>query len=821
VRIGVEMSGNQSMSRLRGIGRYVGNLMTAMYARGAEHQFILYAQDGLPTESIPVAANVSIRLVKPEPSRGEATMLDALARIARLNPDSIDALLIPNPLEMCLSLSLPSPPAGGPALLAVVHDLIPFVFPERYLLDAAYSARFHRRLRPLRNYDAILTNSEATRQDCLSLLQMDDRRVVAIGSAGQGTFFTPDRSEPPPAPIRTLLRSLGIDRPFVLTVGVINDRKNQNILIDAYAKLPEAMRRSHQLVFVGEMSHGHGDLFRERVRSAGIDDPVVLSDHITDELLRTLYQRCRLFVFPSLYEGFGLPILEAMHCGAPVIAGRNSSLIEATGSGGVLADADDADAIAAHMRQILGDDSYRNELSNRGQKHAQGFSWETAADLALEVFERIAREREHSKSRRRPKPRIAVYWHRPTPAGEDPSRWLDAMAAHATIDLYHDTGDVPRPVLGRRDVGRHDRRIFGRLDDVANYRGVLVMSGHPLMLAEGSMPLGRNLLFAHDFGWSDFASWRQTVPGFAGEFDLSACEYFGFESSRDLPTRLRPIDAMLRWPLGPVVFEPAALLGSLLESAGLVVPSTWAAERWLALAPQLAGKVQVIPTPLIPKRVTEGRRRDAREHFGLDPSALVVGQFGLIHPDKCNIEALHAFRAILEEHPGAILVVAGTEVDDGRLRAEVARLGLVDRVRLVGLRRSAEMADLIAASDLALNLHDPDAPYRAPGALFDLLLAGIPTIINRMPHAGGIPTSAAFELDGRRPIVDGLIAAISTLAGNPALRDRLSLGAIEYVVRTHGPDVVAGQYRDAIERIHEASRAGLHAAGSSLRQLAS
>ncbi|WZO99727.1 glycosyltransferase [Isosphaeraceae bacterium EP7] len=820
MRIGVEMSGNQSESRLRGIGRYVGNLMTAMYTRGADHEFILYAQDGLSTEFIPKSDNASIRVVRPDASRGEATMLDSLARIARLNPDSIDALLIPNPLEMCLSLSLPSPPPGGPALLAVVHDLIPFVFPERYLLDAAYSARFHRRLRPLRNYDALLTNSEATRRDCLSLLEMDDHRVVAIGSAGQGTFFVPDRREPPAAEVRDLLHRLGITKPFVLTVGVINDRKNQNILIDAYAKLPKAIQDSHQLVFVGEMSHGHDELFRARVRAAGIADPVVLSKHITDELLRTLYQRCRLFVFPSLYEGFGLPILEAMHCGAPVIAGNNSSLIEATGSGGLLAEADDADAIAAHMLQVLGDDAYRATLSDRGQRHAESFSWEASADIALGVFERIARDRRSSR-RRQPRPRVAVYWHRPTPAGDDPSRWLDALAAHATVDLFHDTGDVPRPALGRRDVGRHDRRIFGRLDDVANYRGVLVMSGHPQMLAEGSMPLGRNLFFAHDFGWADFSTWRQTVPGFAGEFDLSACDYFGFESARDLPARLRPIEAMQRWPLGTIPFEPGILLGSLLESAGLIVPSAWAAERWLAAAPALAGKVHVIPTPLTSRPVSEARRRDVRARFGLPTADLVVGQFGVIHADTQNLETLEAFRLLLADHPGAILVVAGPEADDGRLRAEVGRLGLTDRVRLMGLRRPADMADLIAATDLAVNLHEPNAPYRAPGALFDLLLAGIPTIINDAAFAGEIPQSAAIRLPGLRPVVEELGETLRAYGRDVSKRQRVGAGAIQYVDRIHGFDVVAGQFRDAIERIHESRRAGVVAAGPSLRLMAS
>lgn len=473
VRIGLELSGLQSASRYRGIGRYVLSLVTTLLGRDPTQQYVLYAQDGMPLDLIPDAPNASLQLVRPDRNRGESTLLDALGRVARSNPDRLDVLAILNPLEMCASRELPAKPLNGLAMVAVVYDLIPFLFRDRCMPDPSYAARFYRRLRPLRRYDALLAISESTRTDCLAVLNLPTARVIDISSASDGTFFIPDRSDPMPEASHEALHSLGIDRPFVLAVGVGDDRKNATGLADAFARLPRAVRASHQLVLAGGLGESARRDLHDHLHRLGIAREAVLAGRVSDEALRVLYQRCAAFVFPSWYEGFGLPILEAMHCGAAVIAGANSSLIEAVGDAGLLADADDPDAIAEQLRRVLTDHTLANSLRELAPAHAASFTWERTADRTLEALQRTGGPRPARPKVAATRSRVALL----APPGErhrgDAERLVAELARSGAVDVFHEAGKVPHRTLGSPEHGAHDHRIFPRLAAILHYRAIL------------------------------------------------------------------------------------------------------------------------------------------------------------------------------------------------------------------------------------------------------------------------------------------------------------------------------------------------------------
>ena len=182
---------------------------------------MLYCREGLPTDQIPTAPNAVTRPLRPDPARGETTLAHVMERLAETNPDGLDVLLLLNPLEMALGYDLPAKPLNGLKMAAVVYDLIPLIFQEEYFPWPGPECvrRYFQGLNRLRSYDALLAISEATRSDFLSLLGLSPDRVVTIGTASDGRFFVPDRTEPMPEESRTLLRVLGITRPFVFSVG--------------------------------------------------------------------------------------------------------------------------------------------------------------------------------------------------------------------------------------------------------------------------------------------------------------------------------------------------------------------------------------------------------------------------------------------------------------------------------------------------------------------------------------------------------------------------------------------------------------------------
>ncbi|HEX7649767.1 MAG TPA: glycosyltransferase family 1 protein, partial [Noviherbaspirillum sp.] len=346
---------------------------------------------------------------------------------------------------------VPLPGGDVPSAIraTVLYDFIPWLFPDQYLDRVpSYRQWYERRLAALHRFDLLLAISEATRQDAIKILGIAPERVVNISGAA-GEIFRP---MPEAEQQRIDTARFGITRPFVLYTGNADYRKNLTGMVEAYARLPMALRKGHQLV----LNQVGSDVaaFRKRVHALGLtDDDVVITGHITDEELICLYTQCKVFVFPSLYEGFGLPILEAMACGAPVIAANNSSIPEVAGREDILFDASNPASIAASLQEVLANDSRRKELSAYSIDRAKFFSWDRCAKLTWEAIEACHAERQAVPARHLlphlPKPRIAVVCpltSADTPAAQHCIASLPQLARHFDIDIFIEEGtkaDVP------------------------------------------------------------------------------------------------------------------------------------------------------------------------------------------------------------------------------------------------------------------------------------------------------------------------------------------------------------------------------------------
>ncbi len=233
------------------LGGTAANLVTTLLARDPDNDYVLYCQEGLPTDQIP---NGPQRRRPSAATRPGSRRDDSGPRYGVADGDQSRRprrALAVNPLELALGFDLPAKPLNGLKMAAVVYDLIPLIFQEEYFPlwpGPEFVGRYLQGLNRLRSYDALLAISEATRSDFLSLLGLPPDRVVTIGTASDGQFFVPDRTDPMSAESRSLLRVLGITRPFVFSVGAVDYRKNPWGLIDAFAMLPVDLRRAHQLV---------------------------------------------------------------------------------------------------------------------------------------------------------------------------------------------------------------------------------------------------------------------------------------------------------------------------------------------------------------------------------------------------------------------------------------------------------------------------------------------------------------------------------------------------------------------------------------------
>jgi glycosyltransferase involved in cell wall biosynthesis len=194
------------------------------------------------------------------------------------------------------------------------------------------------------------------------------------------------------------------EAPFILSLGVIEPRKNHRLLIEAYRQLRERRKLPHKLVIVGR----RGWLWEETIHAAELSpyrDDIHFVGFVGDEELPALYSAADVFAFPSLYEGFGLPPLEAMACGTPVVVSKSSSLPEVVGDAGLQVDPHDAESLAAALEMAILDEPLRADLRARGLARAARFNWQTSAEKLLDVYCRLgAADREPGRRPAQPPP---------------------------------------------------------------------------------------------------------------------------------------------------------------------------------------------------------------------------------------------------------------------------------------------------------------------------------------------------------------------------------------------------------------------------------
>jgi glycosyltransferase involved in cell wall biosynthesis len=794
----------------RGIGRYCGHLVSALLARDDGHEYVLYAHAALPAGRIPTAPHGQLRWLGPD----SLTASQRVDRLMRVNPDGLDALMVLSPLELWSNYHPPAPRAGGPRLLAVVYDMIPFLFPAENTFDPVLM-RHYRVLEDLKRYDALLAISEATRRDCLRLLGLPADRVTNIEGASDGRFFIPDRSPAPSACARSVLKGLSIHRPYLLNVGGFTERKNLWTLIDAFALLPEPLRRRHQLVLTFTVLDSDRQRLLRHARAAGVGDALVVTGEVSDDALRVLYQRCAAFVFPSLYEGFGLTLLEAMHCGAAVVAGNNSSQVEVVGNAGLLANASDASDIAEKLARVLQDEMLAQSLRARAVAQASRFSWTTTAERAATVLERLPRQAQtgvhcaDTARRRRARPRIAfVSPFPPKKSGiaDYSAALIDALKPTYAIDLYHEPGYVPEPALADGDFACSDARLFARQQAERNYHAIVYQMGnsryhhfmYEIMLAHPG------LVTLHDFCLAGFYLGYGFSLG--RERDLIRAELLRWH-----PDQASAIAAVLKpsqtdWEaIGCACAERGWSLNRTIVAKALrvVVHSPWCLEQMHATAPADAQRAEVIPLGRRIGRLADLRERTAiRARFSLTGEALVIACFGFINADRLSVEALRAFRAVAQSDPSAVFVFAGEETDGGAARREVHALRLADRVRFLGRQSSADYADLIAVADIGINLRRPPTNGETSAALLDLLAAGVATIVTDVATFGDYPDAVVRKVRWDAKGQERLGQVMLELARDPAARQAQGTRAWNHVRSHHEWSRVAERYVDAIERCH-------------------
>jgi len=359
-----------------GINWYIHNLLTHLPRVDRDNRYTAFIGDGRFT-----GPGLALKLSRLPTSRPPIRIFwEQVVQPFALRKEKVDLL---HALAFVTPLLSPCPS------VVTVYDLSFLLYPESFKrLKRLYLGLFTRL--SARKARRIIAISESTKRDVVRLLGVPSEKVDAVYCGKDAAFRPLVRDQ-----VATFRAKHGLPERFVLFVGTIEPRKNVTRLIEAFANLHTCTLAHLQtcrlanlkLVIGGAKGWFYEDVFA-RVEELGLEGEVVFPGYIPVSELPLWYNAAELFVYPSLYEGFGLPLLEAMACGTPVVTANTSSLPEVVGEAGLTVDPLDVDGLAEAMRRVLGDEALRQEMRERGLQRAEGFSWMKAAQETVQVYRR-------------------------------------------------------------------------------------------------------------------------------------------------------------------------------------------------------------------------------------------------------------------------------------------------------------------------------------------------------------------------------------------------------------------------------------------------
>lgn len=367
-----------------GFKTYTENLVKALSLIESANRYVLYLDRPPPALTVPNKSNFAYRVVKGTLPLLGMPIREQISLPRYITRDRVDLMHFP-----CLTATLTS---NCPFVLTL-HDTIWLnsqpgsLSPREGRSIKRWAIWLYNRWVPqwaARRAQHIIAVSHAAKADIVRQLSVSSERISVVHNAIK-PIFRPNGSK---VRLEAIRRRYGLDKEFILGVGSADPRKNMVGLVSAYARLPPEQRSRYQLGIVWTHSFLQQELLNT-IDQLGVRGQMRFLERVPDEDLAFLYNAATLFVFPSHYEGFGLPPLEAMACGTPVVAANNSSIPEVIGDAGVLVDSTDFDALGRAMERALDDAALRAELSQKGLGRVKQFSLERFGRETLEVYEKV------------------------------------------------------------------------------------------------------------------------------------------------------------------------------------------------------------------------------------------------------------------------------------------------------------------------------------------------------------------------------------------------------------------------------------------------
>ncbi len=622
----------------------------------------------------------------------------------------------------------------GWPVAAVWYDAIPYAEPDRYQSTAALRAFYDQRAALARSCDGLLAISRYAAGTTTDLLSYPARRVTVVGTGVDDSFAAGETDDRVP-------QIDGLSRQFVICVGGNDARKNVGTLINAFARLPEEVRRQHQLVVVGAIDAQLRETWCRGAVRAAEADAVLFTGDIDDHSLRWLYRHASLSVFPSLSEGFGLPVAEAAACGCPTITSNTTSIPEILDLPASTFDPSDAASIAQRLQLGLTDQVFRKQLSEAGAAAAAAWQWERVADIVTSTMMGLvtARPRPIRRTRIARIALVGPFGGSTSGIGAYNERLLAPLDEHAEVmcfvedfagvgGLGTDGRRFPARALGRHiDPGQFDHVVYTLGNSPFHLTSVLQLipriAGH-LWLHEAQLVelhLGAAHLFKNQTWGEEHLT--KLIRLEAGDDAVRAIRGdLGWDGMLDLDRYRQRGIRLLR--------------SSLVHAQTVIVSSQLAAE--IVSGPPVAYRGDLLVLPIAFPQVDESAT-SAGETSSNSPARREIAVLGWLSTAK-GIERAISLLAAVRSNLDARMVFVGKALEgaDEALCSAAQRFGVADAVEVTGFLPHDQLRDRLRGCRVGLRLGS-HSDGEMSAAVNELVALGVPTVTNLVTMGDSSP----------------------------------------------------------------------------------
>jgi glycosyltransferase involved in cell wall biosynthesis len=670
-----------------------------------------------------------------------------------------------------------------------LYDLIPLIYKDIYLSDENVKKWYFNKLKLIYEADLLLAISDATREDAINILGISPSKVVNIsGAIDEEKFYKMDAIEKDKN--KNILKKYSITQPYIMYTGGIDFRKNIESSIKAFAKIETQNFNDYQYVIVCKISDIERNNFEKLLKKLNVKkDKVIFTGFVSDQELNFLYNASSLFIFPSIYEGFGLPVLEAMTCGKRVIGSNISSVPEIIGRDDCMFDPTDIEDITNRIDYILNNEHLKEELEEYFYKRSKQFSWNKSAKITVDAYSELKKQKGENIRK------IKVAFFSPLPnkrsgISDYSLELLPFISKYFDLDIYVDDYEVENDYI-INNFNIYSYKEFELRKE--KYENIIYQFGNS-QYHEYMYDIALNnpgIIVLHDFflsGLVQFIANKRNDPQFF--FDnlkyshgKVGDEYFDKIMSHEIDV----VETIKHLPINKRIIDSAkAILVHSSYAKGLF-------EKYYNNSENVYEIKQLIKTPS--RKMIDTKNKN-KKLLGFQSDDIVISAFGHITDTKQYDFILNLFEEeSIFNNKSINLVFVGDFISDiykNKINNLIKKYKFT-RVKITGFVSDELYQEYLLASDIGINLR-VDSRGETSRALLMNMAYALPTIINDYASFSELPdeTTSKVELNSKTDFA----LKLNKLIENQQFREKMAVDAYEYICKEHNIDAIAEKYYD-------------------------